>query len=149
MNNFTLRWYRGAVIIMVIAALFTGGCSSTAGVEATGKKTWNQEGAPELSKRIVINNRSLASDIEIIDMKSTLAGDLMKVQVAMRSRDRDIVQIQYKFDWFDAEGMEIGANQGAWKPFLIYGRETRTIQGVAPDPRAREFKLKVREPDNT
>lgn len=81
-------------------------------------------------------------------MKSTLAGDLMKVQVAIRSKDRDTVQIQYKFDWFDAAGMEIGANQGAWKPFLIYGREARTIQGVAPDPRAREFKLKVREPDN-
>jgi len=73
---------------------------------------------------------------------------MMKAQVSLRSRDRDTVSIQYRFDWFDAQGMEINANTGAWKPLIIYGRESRTIQGVAPDPRAHEFKLKIREPEN-
>lgn len=132
----------------LLAALCSGGCSTTAGIEATGKTVWNQDGAPELNKQVIINNRSLAKDIEVSDMKSALAGDLMRAQVSLRSRDRDTVNIQYRFAWFDPQGMEIGANTGAWKPFIVYGRETRTIQGVAPDPRAREFKLQIREPDD-
>ena len=129
------------------ASLCLNGCSTTAGTEATGKTTWNQEGAPELSKNIIFNNNSLAGNIEIVDMKSFMAGNMMMAQVSIHSRNRDTVPIQYKFAWFDVQGMEIGANTGAWKPYLVYGKETRTIQGVAPDPRAREFKLKIREPD--
>ena len=145
----TMRRVVGVTLTVtgMVAAFCAGGCSTTAGIEATGKKTWNQEGAPELSKNVVFNNRSLAGDIEIADLKSARVGDLMKAQASLRSKSRDTIPIQYKFDWYDAQGMEIAANTGAWKPLLVYGRETRTIQGVAPDPRAHEFKLKIRESD--
>jgi len=143
--------YRAAGVMLIAgcmaATLYLSGCSTTAGTEATGKTTWNQEGAPELSKNVIFNNNRLAGNIEIVDMKSFMAGNMMMAQVSIHSRNRDTVPIQYKFAWFDVQGMEIGANSGAWKPYLVYGRETRTIQGVAPDPRAREFKLKIREPD--
>lgn len=133
--------------VMLSAALCLGGCATTAGIEASGKRDWNQEGAPELRRKVVINNSSLAGDIVVVDMKNAMAGDLLKAQVSLRSRDRDTLPIQYRFEWLDADGVEIAAGSGAWKPFLIYGRETRTIQGVAPDPRAHEFRLKIREPD--
>jgi uncharacterized protein YcfL len=128
-----------------LCLLFTG-CATTSGIEATGKVVGSDPKAG-LNKSIVINNRGLASDIEIIDMRSAFAGDMLKVQVALRSNNRDTIPVQYKFDWLDANGFEINSNQ-AWKPFMVYGKETRTIQGVAPDPRAREFKLKLRDPDS-
>jgi uncharacterized protein YcfL len=71
----------------------------------------------------------------------------MRAQVSLRSKDRDTVKAQYRFEWFDLEGMEINANS-AWKPLMLYGRETATVKGVAPDTRAKTFKLKIREPDN-
>ena len=123
------------------------GCSTTAGIEAAGKTGWNQDGERILNKNVVINNSSLAGDIEVVDMKSALAGDMMKAQVSLRSRDRDTINIQYAFDWFDSQGMAVGGSTTVWKPFIVYGRETKTIQGVAPDPRGREFKLKIRETD--
>jgi hypothetical protein len=36
--------------ICMIAALCINGCSTTGGIVATGKRTWNQEGAPELNR---------------------------------------------------------------------------------------------------
>ncbi|MDD2856353.1 MAG: YcfL family protein, partial [Desulfuromonadaceae bacterium] len=89
----------------------------------------------------------LKGDIEIVDAKSALAGDIMKAQVTLRSKDSDTIPFQYRFDWYDANGMEINSGSGSWKPLIIYGRESKTVQSVAPDPRGREFKLKIREPD--
>lgn len=135
--------YLGAALL---AALAISGCASTAGIEATGKTTWNEEGARELAKDVIINSRSLSGDLQIVDMQSDRSGDLMRAQVSLRSKDRDTVKAQYRFEWFDLQGMEINANS-AWKPLMLYGRETATVRGVAPDTRAKTFKLKIREPD--
>lgn len=143
MGNTKRLVYAGAVLctILCIAA-----CASTSGIEATGTTTWSDEGARELAKNVIINSRSLAGDLQVVDLQSDRAGDLMRAQVSLRSKDRDTVKAQYRFEWFDLQGMEINANS-AWKPLMMYGRETTTVKGVAPDTRAKSFKLKIREPD--
>jgi uncharacterized protein YcfL len=130
----------------LLAAVAIAGCASTSGIEATGKTTWSDEGARELAQHVIFNSRSLAGDLQIVDLQSDRAGDLMRAQVSLRSKDRDTVKAQYRFEWYDLQGMEINANS-AWKPLMLYGRETATVKGVAPDTRAKTFKLKVREPD--
>ncbi|MDD2850382.1 MAG: YcfL family protein [Desulfuromonadaceae bacterium] len=133
--------------IAAVAVLGLAGCSTTAGVEATARTAWDDQGARTLEKNVVFNSGSLKGDIQIVDIKSAMVGDIMKAQATLRSKDRDTLPFQYRFDWFDAGGFEINSGAGAWKPLLLTGRETKTIQAVAPDPRAKEFKLKIREPD--
>jgi uncharacterized protein YcfL len=131
----------------LMSPVILNGCSTTAGVEATGKTVWNDEGARELSKKVVFNSSSLAGDLQVVDMQSALAGNMMRAQATLRSRDKDTLSFQYRFDWFDANGIEINSGSGSWKPLILTGKETKTVQGVAPDPRAKEFKLKLRETD--
>lgn len=133
--------------VAVMAALGLAGCSTTAGVEATGRTTWDEQGARSLEKSVVFNNSGLKGDVQIVDIKSAMAGDIMRVQATLRSKDRDTLPFQYRFDWYDGGGLEINSGGGSWKPLILYGRESKTIQSVAPDPRAKEFKLKIREPD--
>ena len=137
----------GVTAAALIASLCLAGCSTTAGVETTGKTTWDEQGARSLEKNVVFNNSGLKGDIQIVDVKSAMAGDVMRAQATLRSKDKDTLPFQYRFDWYDAGGLEINSGAGSWKPLILYGRETKTIQGVAPDPRAKEFKLKIREPD--
>jgi uncharacterized protein YcfL len=137
---------RPLILGALLACTTLSGCATTAGIEASGKKSFNQEGERTLAKNVVFNNSAMAGDIEIVDLKSSRAGDLMKAQVTLRSTNRDTMNIQYAFQWFDAQGMELGGTT-VWKPFMVYGKETRTVQGVAPDPRGSEFKLKVRGND--
>lgn len=127
------------------ATLGLSGCSTTSGVEATGKTVWSDEGARELGKKVVYSNSSLAGDVQIVDMQSALAGDLMRAQASLKSKDGDTLNLQYRFDWYDSKGMEINSGTGSWKPLILYGKESKTVQSVAPDPRAKEFKLKIRE----
>lgn len=137
----------GIAAVALIASLGLAGCSTTAGVEATGKMSWDEQGARTLDKNVVFNNSGLKGDIQIVDVKSAMAGDVMRAQATLRSKDRDTLPFQYRFDWYDAGGLEINSGGGSWKPLILYGRESKTVQGVAPDPRAKEFKLKIREPD--
>ncbi len=137
----------GIAAVAAIASLGLAGCSTTAGVESTGKMSWDEQGARTLEKNVVFNNSSLKGDIQIVDLKSAMAGDVMRAQATLRSKDKDTLPFQYRFDWYDASGIEINSGAGSWKPLILTGRESKTIQGVAPDPRAKEFKLKIREPD--
>ena len=137
----------GITAIAVIASLGLVGCSTTAGVETTGKTSWDEQGARSLEKKVVFNNSGLAGDFQIVDVKSAMAGDIMRAQATLRSKDKDTLPFQYRFEWYDAGGLEINSGAGSWKPLILYGRESKTLQGVAPDPRAKEFKLKIREPD--
>ena len=137
----------GLTAVAMIASLGLAGCSTTAGVETSGKTSWDEQGARTLEKNVLFNNSGLKGDIQIVDVKSALAGDMMRAQVTLRSKDRDTLPFQYRFEWYDAGGMEINSGAGSWKPLILYGRESKTVQSVAPDPRAKEFKLKIREPD--
>lgn len=144
-----MKLRRNMIVTGIMAAALSGlaGCSTTAGVETTGKMSWDEQGARTLEKNVVFNNSGLKGDIQIVDVKSSMAGDIMRAQATLRSKDRDTLPFQYRFEWLDASGMEINAGSGSWKPLLLNGRESKTIQAVAPDPRAKEFKLKIREPD--
>ena len=135
----------GFIVAAVLTTVSITGCSTTAGVEADGKTAWNNEGARELSKKVVYESSSLAGDLKVVDIQSVLAGNMMRAQATLKSKDGDTLSFQYRFDWYDANGMEINSGAGSWKPLLITGRETKTVQSVAPDPRAKEFKLKIRE----
>jgi len=137
----------GIAAAALIASLALAGCSTTAGVEATGRTSWDEQGARILEKNVVFNSSGLKGDIQIVDVKSAMAGDIMRAQATLRSKDRDTLPFQYRFEWYDAGGIEINSGAGSWKPLILYGREAKTVQGVAPDPRAKEFKLKIREPD--
>lgn len=137
----------GITAAVLIASLGLVGCSTTAGVETTGKMAWDEQGARTLEKNVVFNNSGLKGDFQIVDVKSSMAGDIMRAQATLRSKDRDTLPFQYRFEWYDNSGMEINSGAGSWKPLTLYGRESKTVQGVAPDPRAKEFKLKIREPD--
>jgi uncharacterized protein YcfL len=135
------------------AALCAGGCSTAAGIEEAGKKTLNRESTPEIGKNVHCPSPKLANDIDIVELKSTTAGGVLQVRASLRisarAKDQDMLPIVYRFVWFDAEGKEIVANPGAWNPLMIFGRATETIQGVAPDSRARDFKLLIHEPDDS
>lgn len=134
----------GFLAAALTATVSLNGCGTTAGVEAGGKTVWNDEGARELSKKVVFESSSLAGDLKVVDLQSALAGNMMRAQATLKSKDRDTLSFQYRFDWYDASGMEINSGAGSWKPLIITGRETKTVQSVAPDPRAKEFKLKIR-----
>lgn len=149
--------YRGVAAALaacsMTVALCSGGCATVSGIVTEDKKTSPRECTPVAAKNVVFHSRRQANDLEIIDLTGTMEGDVLKVQarlrISPRSKDQDMVPFMYSFYWFDAKGKEVAGEPRVWQPYIIYGRATVSIQGVAPDSRVRDFRLVIRGPDDS
>lgn len=94
--------------------------------------------------RIIIDNPFLASKLKISDLEATFSGNLLVAHVAVKSTHNSALQVQYKFRWYDAQGLEIGPDASPWQPLMIYGGESKGLQSVAPNPSVKEFKIEIR-----
>ena len=50
-----------------------------------------------------------------------------------------------RFAWLGAEGFPI-AEEEVWKSQMMYGAQTSFIQGIAPTPKAVDFRLEIKTP---
>lgn len=94
-----------------------------------------------------VNFKNSPVDIKVLDTRSRFINGLMMVNLELESGYSNPYRLEYKFSWYDSAGMEIDPARSAWVPFYLNGRETKTIQGVAPNPSAKAFKIKFREAD--
>ena len=131
-----------------LAAALAAGCASpntsglTVGAEA------DEEG--NLQQLLQVDNAKLARQLQVDDLVvGQTKNGLMKAGVKLTSRQNKSIVAQSKFVWFDADGNEIDPDTDPWRPLVIHGKETRSIQGVAPSAAAASFKLRVRAGEKT
>jgi uncharacterized protein YcfL len=103
-----------------------------------------------LQQMLQTDNAKLARQLVVEDMVvNQTKNGLMKASLKLTSRQNKSVVAQSKFAWFDEDGAEIDPDGDPWRPLVLHGKETRTIQGVAPASSAVSFKLRVRQGEKT
>ncbi len=131
-----------SVLLLGIAVI--SGCSSTAGIEGSVTATEVSPGVYEYSEYMIVNNPSLADDIQIVSLYTDFVGDMMRATITLVSKESDTQNILYSFSWYDAQGVEIDFDARPWLSLQLFGNETKTVQGIAPNPSAKKFKIKLR-----
>lgn len=133
----------GKVVLagVLLAAAAMGCRGGSAGLEV-GAMAPGGDG--HQSKFVVVNNESLGADVQVVDAKSEYAGDLLMAQVNLVSKSSKTQRFQYQFAWFNGNGIEVDAGKRPWTPVVLYGNESKTLQGLAPNPSVKEFKIKIR-----
>lgn len=106
--------------------------------------------AESVGSRQMVNDRRIISDGDLSDIariigvnESTVGGDLLKIQVEVFNTDGDMKTFNYRFEWYDMDGMIVHTPTSIWKQATIEGKESRMLTGVAPNPRAKDFRLKL------
>src|SRR5262245_10823842 len=96
---------------------------------------------PIADKRIIYDQqlRDIASVTGI--RQATVSGNILKIQVDVTNLKTKSTSFNYKFNWYDPEGMQIDTALTTWQSQTIEGRETVTLTGIAPTPTAKDFKL--------
>ena len=124
-------------------ALVLTGCASNVN---TYQRAEPQATPNYVAAQRIITDNTLAGAIRVVSInQATVSGNLLKIQATLENLKNSQRRVNYKFEWVDADGMSIDSPNEVWKSILLQGRETQTISTVSINPRAVDFRLKLRE----
>jgi uncharacterized protein YcfL len=132
---------------LAVLVLLSSGCFGTSGTEASAVAVTGPQGETSYSTFINASNPRLARRIAVTQVDQIDIGGLTKGAVTLQSRTSDTEALQYRWVWFDSRGFEVNSSAQAWQPLLVYGKQTASVQGLAPNPAAKSFKLHLRYQD--
>jgi len=140
-NIITIRGciYLGLLVFVSTAGMSLSGCGTSGTMASLTVQPNNQA-----STRLIINNPFLASKIRVDSLQASFSGDLLVAHVGVTSTHNSALDVQYKFRWYDSQGIEVAPDGAPWQPLTLYGGESKGLQGVAPNPTVKEFKIEIR-----
>lgn len=126
-----------------LLGLLIAGCHDDKSVNTAQRADPLSNPTPIADKRIVYDQQ--LADIAAVTgiRQATVSGDILKIQVDVTNLKTKSTSFNYKFEWYDPQGMQIDTPLSNWNWQPIEGRETVTLTGIAPTPTAKDFKLKL------
>jgi uncharacterized protein YcfL len=113
------------------------GCSSnTAGLRVDGQ-----------SQQVLYGDTKLAKRIAIDDISSVRLDNRVRAVVRITNTQTSDTELQYRFYWYDNNGIEVNARPSAWRQLLLRGEESRSLSEVSVHPEGSEFRIQLREAD--
>lgn len=113
----------------------------------SGCMTTRTDGVVVEDGTVVVHNVRFASHFVMKHQikRGTDAGNFTQVQVAVRNDDTVDFSFQYRFTWFDKDGLEIQETAPVWHPASVYGKGEVTLEGVSENKEAVSFRLVIRK----
>jgi uncharacterized protein YcfL len=141
----TVRVVGKLALLGAVAALGFG-CAAAPSNVLEGDTAVRQRTGPAVSERVVISSRALSRALKYGEVVTRREGLLLHVQVAIENVRRAPVDFEYRWEWTDAEGFQLGDTLSRWQPTSVNGNEHRLLTGVGPGPAAVNFRLYIRPP---
>ena len=128
-------------IVCTAVALVATGCGTTVNSVENAQKEGQRN---MVSDQRVVTDSSLNRHVNIVGVNTaTTPGGLLRVQVELLNRTGSLQHFNYRFEWFDANGMQVNNVISALIPDRIEGKESKMISSIAPSPACRDFRLKL------
>jgi uncharacterized protein YcfL len=128
----------------LLATLLAAGCSSTSvntveRAEPVGRREM-------MSDKRIITDRGLNRRVRVLGINTmTGPGGFLKVQVEVLNTTSGPETFNYRFEWFDENGMILEVPTSTSISKQIEGKESVFLVGLAPNERAKDFRLKLIE----
>lgn len=135
-------------LLAAAAVAILAGCAAPNTTGVTASVAPDENGVYQ--QYLQADNTRLARQILVRDVRcDQTANGFMRARCTLTSARNKTTQIQYKFTWFDAAGMEIAPDAETWRVLSIEGRDTRPVMGIAPTAAAESFRIRIREADRS
>ncbi|MGC9421390.1 YcfL family protein [Vibrio sp.] len=126
------------IVVALLAVWLMSACTShTTGLSIDGA-----------SQQVLFGDRVLASRIQIDDISTQNVYGKTRGIVRLSSQYRGDQHLQYRFYWYDADGLEVNIQPGPWTSVILRGDETRSLSEVSVNPQGKQFRVQIRELDN-
>ena len=134
-----MRWIGILLLLVVLGAL---GCARNINVVEKSQMV----GVPAyVDSRVIYHDFTLKHDLQVTQvLMAPTTGGPLRVQATLHNARSKAVQINYRFSWYDSEGMKVGRNP-VWRPQTLLGKQSVDVSNVAPGEMAVNFKLELIE----
>lgn len=122
------------LVLLGVALLALGGCyTRTSGIIVDNGK-------------IIVNEWRIANKIEYVgEITAKTELGFSRAQVEIVNKKRYDYRFQYKFTWFDADGLVIDETANVWKTDLVHGLDSAWLEAVCESPRAAKYRISIRK----
>jgi uncharacterized protein YcfL len=135
------------VLVLVSILLFGGSCAKNK-VHSTSKENPDDQSLEPVMKRVEFQG-DLKDVLIVAGVKqSKVNEDLLKAEVRLQNLKDKEVNLAYKIEWLDQDGMMINDSSLVWFSLLIRGGESVAVQTVSTTSKAKNFHLKVQRAKN-
>ncbi len=138
-----MNLFRGQLYLIAFIWLVTIGCRH----KTVNYVAWSPSPGATLflEKERVYTDKALAKRIVIDEVIPTSSSDgLLSVQVKLRNLTSKLQVLEYRFEWYNRNGMIIDSPATRWGHKRIYGGDWVIIVGVAPNIEATDFVIKMK-----
>ncbi len=142
------------ILKLSVLALLLGGALTGCSTVNTVERADPVGTVSYVDDKRIITDSGLNRIVNIVSVnEATVQGGLLKIQVQLRNDTSGVKAFNYRFEWYDMDGMLVNAPTSSWQIRMIEGGETISLVGVAPNSNAKDFRLKlledVRHPANS
>lgn len=95
-------------------------------------------------QQILVGDGDIANQVKVDDIGTEPANDHVRGVVRIKSLTQDNIQMQYRFYWYDQNGIEVDANAKAWKQIILYGGDEVSLSEVSLSPKGENFRLQIK-----
>ncbi len=135
----------GILASAVALSLVLSSCNNPVNTVENADKNYERD---FIRNKRVEANEYLAKKVQIDSVDSEdLPGGLMKAQVTVRNVKRADLKMAYRFQWFNASGMEVSTSAQPWLEKILIGGEVVYLSSVSPNPTCKDFKILMKEMD--
>jgi uncharacterized protein YcfL len=130
------------ISIALLGAALAVGC---------GKQVNTSERAQPIGTKTTVQDKRIINDgdadqiFKIIDINEGTVGDLLKVQVNIQNTRGITQSANWMVEWFDMNGMQVQTPTSRWTSLTLEGKQTKSIQAIAPNSRAKDFRFHYQE----
>ncbi|EAS64248.1 YcfL family protein [Photobacterium angustum] len=118
---------------LFLALIITGCSSDNAGISIENS-----------NQNVVIGNSVLARSLVFKDAHITKVNGLMQASVEAINKVNTDLNLQYRFYWYDGQGLEISGSAAPWYSVALAGNGKVILKGVADKVEATQYRIYVR-----
>ena len=89
-------------------------------------------------------NPVLKSQIRVEGVMASDVNGVLQGQVTLQNRTSSAKDIQTRFEWFSAQGMQVDESSTVWNTYTIQPGEIRSITGTAGSAVAKDFRFGIK-----
>jgi len=121
------------LLLVSVVALLAGCAENTSGLRVDGK-----------SQKVLFDNWTLGNRLEVDEIVTMQTDMGTRGVVTLTSDYKSDLPIQYRFYWYDNNGLEVNLKPSAWRQDVIRGFESRTLSEVSVNPEGTQFRVLIR-----